>query len=602
MDRLQQVKENGTEIASYTYDNNGNQITKSIGNGTLSVSYTYNNANQILTLNNKKGSNTLSSFSYTYYLDGSQASKTDNTGKTTSYAYDGLGRLTTESETNLAKTYSYDNANNRSQMDVTGNDPYSVGYAYDYNNRLIQEIITGSANSNINIYSYDNNGNQISKIKSVYDSTGTDPALGLFQIGTEEATGTYEAQLNQYDVFNRLTQTQGNGINALYQYRPDGLRHSKTVNGETTTHIWDNSNIVLDLDGSSQVQNKYLRGNNLVALENNSARSYYLHNAHGDVVQLTNNSGTVTKDYTFDAFGIEEEPDGTDINPFRYAGEYTDKETGNVYLRARYYDPAIGRFMSPDSHWNQANMVYGDNLSENSAPSITSILQSGNLYVYAMNNPIVWIDPLGLYNRLAAAQYAYDFGRSYNPDYLAMDTALAWIEYFYLYQTRLGSDCANYTSQALVAGGLEMNDQWYYYKVDNKIITLYGTAYFMTPEGNLTYRGTDYKFSANWSMARNQYEYFSNPQNGYINGDVIVINNPDEIPYAINHWGIQAGDLMFFANDTDGIHHATMITEVNKSNDEIKYSAHTRPRQGDDLKLNMGSERVHIIRIKDSAK
>jgi RHS repeat-associated protein len=467
MDRLQQVKENGNEIASYTYDNNGNQLTKSIGNGTLNASYTYNNANQILTLNNKKGSNTLSSFSYTYYLDGSQASKTDNTGKTTSYTYDGLGRLTTESETNLAKTYSYDNANNRSQMDVTGNDPYSVDYSYDYNNRLIQETIAGTENSSINIYNYDSNGNQISKIKSVYDSPGTDPALGLFQIGTEETNGTYEAQLNQYDVFNRLIQTRGNGINALYQYRPDGLRHSKTVNGETTTHIWDNSNIVLELDGSSQVQNKYLRGNNLIALENNSVRSYYLHNAHGDVVQLTNNSGTVTKDYTFDAFGVEATPDNTDINPFRYAGEYTDKETGSIYLRARYYDPTIGRFMSPDSHWNQANMVYGDNLSGNSAPSITSILQSGNLYVYAMNTPIKYIDPWGLdsvifympgaeeHAKVRAYIYTGEYGTNTYPYEVASARAFVeqWNEIFtHLNETGISVDAIEIISHGSATG------------------------------------------------------------------------------------------------------------------------------------------------------
>ena len=52
----------------------------------------------------------------------------------------------------------------------------------------------------------------------------------------------------------------------------------------------------------------------------------------------------VTKTYDYDAFGNEAEPSSTDTNPFRYCGEYFDTETGTYYLRARYYDPAVGRF------------------------------------------------------------------------------------------------------------------------------------------------------------------------------------------------------------------------------------------------------------------
>ena len=49
------------------------------------------------------------------------------------------------------------------------------------------------------------------------------------------------------------------------------------------------------------------------------------------------------------------------ICTLRYCGEYFDNETGTYYLRARYYDPAIGRFTQQDTHWNTANSIYGDN-------------------------------------------------------------------------------------------------------------------------------------------------------------------------------------------------------------------------------------------------
>lgn len=79
---------------------------------------------------------------------------------------------------------------------------------------------------------------------------------------------------------------------------------------------------------------------------------------------------------------------------YRYYGEYTDLEMNNIYLRNRYYDASVGRFISEDTHWNSTNMIYGDNRN-NGNPSIAAIMQSSNLYVYCGNNPIRWIDPTG---------------------------------------------------------------------------------------------------------------------------------------------------------------------------------------------------------------
>lgn len=156
----------------------------------------------------------------------------------------------------------------------------------------------------------------------------------------------------------------------------------------------------------------YVRGLSLVAaVDANGTRTYYHYNAHGDVVQLTNSSGAVTKDYTYDAFGIEKSASGADANPFRYCGEQFDTETGNYYLRARYYSPGIGRFTQEDTHWNPGNMVYGDEPQKwnewqgeedplglhayTHKPEATAVAQAGNLYAYAGSNPIVYHDPTG---------------------------------------------------------------------------------------------------------------------------------------------------------------------------------------------------------------
>ena len=151
----------------------------------------------------------------------------------------------------------------------------------------------------------------------------------------------------------------------------------------------------------------YLRGVNLISITADTTE-YYLFNAHGDVVNLTNSAGATTKTYDYDAFGNERNPDAADENPFRYCGEYWDTENGTYYLRARYYDPAIGRFTQADTHWNTSNMIYGDNpqkINEREdklglkaysyAPQISAIMQAGNLYVYCGNNPIYFHDPTG---------------------------------------------------------------------------------------------------------------------------------------------------------------------------------------------------------------
>ena len=98
----------------------------------------------------------------------------------------------------------------------------------------------------------------------------------------------------------------------------------------------------------------------------------------------------MTKTYKYDAFGVEINPDTNDVNVFRFCGEYFDTETGTVYLRARYYQASIGRFISRDSFAGRRS----DPLSL-------------NLYTYCRNNPLRYVDPSG-HDAVAAAQYKVD--------------------------------------------------------------------------------------------------------------------------------------------------------------------------------------------------
>ena len=123
----------------------------------------------------------------------------------------------------------------------------------------------------------------------------------------------------------------------------------------------------------------YARGNGLIYTDTAGVRTYYHQNGHGDVILLTDGIGTIVKSYEYDAFGREWDAVATDNNPFRYCGEYYDKRTETVYLRARYYDSAYGRFTQQDGwQYTDAN----DPLSL-------------NLYTYCWNNPVNMVDPSG---------------------------------------------------------------------------------------------------------------------------------------------------------------------------------------------------------------
>lgn len=126
---------------------------------------------------------------------------------------------------------------------------------------------------------------------------------------------------------------------------------------------------------------------------------YYFHNGQGDVSILADTAGNTAASYIFDAYGNQSE-ENTVYNPFGYRGEYTDSESGLVYLRARMYDPETGRFINEDPARDNYNW-----------------------YVYCGNNPIMLIDPSGLFD------YNDRLGPSkvYNHDVKVLQNELAWL-------------------------------------------------------------------------------------------------------------------------------------------------------------------------------
>jgi len=216
-----------------------------------------------------------------------------------------------------------------------------------------------------------------------------------------------QTETRTYDAFNRLIRVERPDMTSTYNYRADGLRRSKTVNGTITQHVWNGMHIVLERNASGGVVERIYRGLNGHLIRSH-LHGFYLLNARGDVVQRTNTAGAVLHTYQYDAFGNELNPNPNNRNPFRFASEYFDSCIGEYYLRARSFNPRIGRFTQMDPHWGIGNMMFGDNprrmnerqdpLGNNlytMVPDQWAIMQAGNLYVYVMNNPVFWNDPSG---------------------------------------------------------------------------------------------------------------------------------------------------------------------------------------------------------------
>jgi len=163
-----------------------------------------------------------------------------------------------------------------------------------------------------------------------------------------------------------------------------------------TTHVWDGAHMAAELNASGVAVIRFTRGRG-GRLIHSQHHGWYLHNARGDVVQRVNGTGAAWRTYRYTAFGVELNP-VANPNPFRFAGEYYDAETGRIYLRARFYDPRLGRFTQPDPFWGVGNMRFGSSpLTRNGrlVPSSHAIMQAGNLFVYTVNNPVMFVDPSG---------------------------------------------------------------------------------------------------------------------------------------------------------------------------------------------------------------
>ena len=313
--------------------------------------------------------------------------------------------------------YSYDSIGNITR--VTENGVLKLSYQYDGLGQLVRED-NAYANATY-AFTYDGYGNILSK--STYGYTLPDVDLPTSAVSTNtysygnenwpdqltEYNGTditYDAignPLNYYNGENYAFTWEGrqlvgatDGTNTYaYTYNSNGIRVEKVANSVVHKYTIDETKILAETYGDTTLHFYYDENDSPIAFSVNGTMYYYGKNLQGDVVRLYTASGEVVAEYAYDALGkllaitdangatITDTTKPALINPIKYRGYYYDSEIGLYYVSSRYYDPEIGRWISPEPN------VYNGEFDEGAK------LLGYNVYVYCANNPINFLDDTG---------------------------------------------------------------------------------------------------------------------------------------------------------------------------------------------------------------
>ena len=242
----------------------------------------------------------------------------------------------------------YDRAGNRTRRLVAGEEEL---YRYDPRNRLMAYTKNGVTT----MFQYDNAGNLLVDDKAQYS----------------------------YDAFNRTTRVETfDGNVQVNRYDAEGLRYEMEENGNLVQFIFNQEREVVTEEDSTGLT-RLIRSTELIARSSDgeSARTYYHYASDemGSTTHIVDENGNVQNHYGYDAWGKITVKEEAVPNRFTYYGQQIDPITQQYYLRARFYNPVIGRFTQEDTY-------RGDGL---------------NLYAYCANNPVYYVDPSGHRRKLS---------------------------------------------------------------------------------------------------------------------------------------------------------------------------------------------------------
>jgi RHS repeat-associated protein len=356
----------GNQTFTYKYDAANLKVERDDPNGVV-TKYTHDSSGRLTGYITQKGTTVLTQGTYALDAAGQRTALAlqmpDGATRNIGWTYDGAGRLSGETRSLPAHASSWllDPTGNRTSQTLDG---ATSTYAYDVTDRL--KTISGA---NAATYSWDANGALASKTQGGVTTGYT------------------------FDAEHRLSSvTLSDGRIVSYAYAADGniSQRSKIENGTTTAtrYLVDPNlgmpQVVAEYDSSGHATAIYVYGDELLLRIAQGRSTTYHHDGIGSVVALSDESGAAVQSYGYDAWGNVLESSGSDDNPYRYAGERVDLDTGLTYLRARWYDSGVGRFIS------------GDKLGGRD-----KVPASLNAYAYGNANPVSYTDPSGFQANMA---------------------------------------------------------------------------------------------------------------------------------------------------------------------------------------------------------
>jgi RHS repeat-associated protein len=410
-----------TGTSTFTYDALG-RLTQHIDGAARTIGYAYDAGSRMTSITYASGR----AVTRTFDDAGRLTRVTDWLGNATAFDYDRdshLTKTTFPSATGMEDVRSYDASGDLTNvtMKQAGATQASLAYGHDPRGLISSTTQTGLpgtgtlgygytdlaelAFENGDAYEHDAAGNLV-RIAGVgpldYDDAGqllrgpvppgsssTDAVFRYDAHGSRiEATPVGGSTTTYaYDQAARLKAfTPPGGPTTTYASDGSGLRVSKATSGTTTQFTWDRSGSLPLLLGDGARSYVYGPGGPIGHITSGGAVRYYHQDALGSTRVLSDGTGTTVGAFSYTPYGTLAASSGTETAPMGYASEYTDAESGLQYLRARYYDPATGQFLTRDPLEDQ----------------------TGQPYAYADGDPVNNVDPSGNVSISSAGMFISD--------------------------------------------------------------------------------------------------------------------------------------------------------------------------------------------------
>jgi len=419
--RLETVTDANGEITTYVYDEAGNLARTEFPNDVVEIRE-YDQLNRLELLKTIRvdpdtGLELESISSYEYELDsfGNRLLILENSSRLVEYEYDQLNRLVSETisdpsdPVNDGRTiaYIYDAVGNR----ILKSDSLEGDVYYIYNN--LNQLVSSTLNGDTTTYTYDDNGSLIAQISG-------DSSIFYDWVNDGE---------------NRLigvTISDGSEISTEidYIYDSNGIRVGQIIDGIKTRFLIDDllayPQVLGEYDEGGNLQASYTYGLDLISQVQGEQQFFYHTDGLGSTRALTDLNGQIKGTYIYDSYGNLLSSTGSSDNAYLFAGEQRSNKTNLDYLRARYYNPVTGRFISADAY-------------EGTVSDPISLHD----YLYAHANPVINTDPSGYFTR----------------GQLAATTAIATILSGLAFSTGVG--IGNLATQGDGPGPVEAYDQYF---------------------------------------------------------------------------------------------------------------------------------------------